>query len=267
MQHIPSRQDQYSQELRFASNGDGPIRYVAGLYHFQQKINGRPISVYGPLGAYWLIGPTTGANATPVPGNLLDGYGSDGRTEFSTDSYAAFGEVNWRVTDRLTLTGGLRYTHEDKAGEYDTFVFGGPPTTNTALINARLSVLRPQSYSAEDRDGSLSGRGNVAYAFTDDIFGYASYARGFKSGGINMSGLPLDAQNRPVLTTAVIDPERNITYEAGLKTRLFDRRLILNLAGFYTEVTDFPGHDRGQQSDRGASRLPVQHTGSDGERL
>jgi iron complex outermembrane recepter protein len=238
-QHIPSRQDQYSQELRLASNGDGPVTYVAGLYGFRQRITGRPISIYGPAGAWWLIGQTTGANNTPVPANLLDGYGQDGRTDFRTQSYAAFGEVNWRVVDRLTLTGGLRYTHEDKDGYYSTFVFGGPPTTNTALINARLGVLRPQSYQAHDKDGSFSGRTNLSWQVTDAVLGYLSYARGFKSGGINMSGLPLDANNNPALGAAVVDPERNTTYEVGLKTRLLDRRVVFNIDAFWTDVTDF----------------------------
>jgi len=238
-QHIPSRQDQYSQELRLASDGKGPLSYVVGLYGFRQKIVGRPISIYGPTAAYWLIGPTTGANNTPVPAGLLDGYAQDGRTDFRTQSYAAFGEVNWRVVDAITLTGGLRYTHEDKDGFYDTTVSGGLPTTSTALINAKLGVLRPQSYEAHDRDGSLSGRANVAWQVTNGVLGYASYARGFKSGGINMSGLPLDAQNQPALATAVVRPEKNSTWEAGLKTRLFDRRLILNGDLFYTRVTDF----------------------------
>ncbi|WP_232494064.1 TonB-dependent receptor [Novosphingobium kaempferiae] len=238
-QHIPSRQDQYSQELRIASNGDGAFSYVGGLYYFRQVITGRPISIYGPLAAYWLIGPTTGANATPVPGNLLDGYGTDGRTRFATDSYAAFGEVNFKPTDRLTLTGGLRYTYEEKEGSYTSTVFGGLQTSSTALNNAKLSVLRPQSYSASDKDGSLSGRANVSWQFTDQVMAYASYARGFKSGGINMSGLPLDNQNNPVLSTAVIRPEKNTTYEVGLKSSLFDNRLVFNLAGYWTEVEDF----------------------------
>ncbi len=238
-QHIPSRQDQFSQELRLASNGDGPLSYVGGLYYFYQKISGEPISIYGPQAAYWLIGPTTGASNTPVPGNLLDGYGQDGRTVFISKSYAAFAEANYKLTDRLTVTGGLRYTHEDKTGDYSTFVFGGLATTNTALINAKLSILRPQSYSAADHDGSLSGRANLAYHLSDGVMAYASFARGFKSGGINMSGLPLDAANNPVLTTAVVEPERNTTYEVGLKTELFDKRVLFNLTGYYTKVRNF----------------------------
>ena len=74
-QHIPSRQDQYSQELRLASNGDHRLTYVVGLYGFRQRITGRPISIYGPAGARYLIGTSTGAGASAVavPSNLLDG--------------------------------------------------------------------------------------------------------------------------------------------------------------------------------------------------
>lgn len=238
-QHIPSRQDQYSQELRLASNGTGPLSYVVGLYGFRQRIVGRPISIYGPAAARYLIGTTTGTANTAVPANLLDGYGQDGRTDFRSRSYAAFGEVNWWLLPRLTATLGLRYTQEDKDGYYTTTVSGGPATTNAALVNARLGVLRAQSYEAHDSDGSLSGRGNIAWQATENTMAYASYARGFKSGGINMSGLPLDNSNRPVLATAVVRPERNETYEIGIKNTLFDRRLIFNIDGFYTKVHDF----------------------------
>ena len=241
VQHIPSRQDQFSEELRFASNGGGRLGYVGGLYYFHQKLTGNPISIYGPAGAYWLIGPTTGTapNTTPVPANLLDGYGQDGRTNFRSTSYALFGEINYTLLPRLTVTGGLRYTWEDKDGFYSTEVFGGLLTTNAALNNAKLSILRPQTYAAHVAEGNLSGRGNLSYQLTDGILAYASYARGYKSGGINMSGLPLNNSNLPVIATAVVRPELNTTVEGGLKTRLFARRLILNVDGFYTRVRDF----------------------------
>ena len=96
LQHIPSRQIQYSQELRIASNGVNKVDYVAGLYWFQQTIKGHPITQYGPDAAYWLLGPPPG-----IPSNLLDGYVSEGHTNFRSDSYAAFGEFVWHVTDRL----------------------------------------------------------------------------------------------------------------------------------------------------------------------
>jgi iron complex outermembrane receptor protein len=150
-QHIPSRQDQVSQELRLASNGNRPLSYVAGLYYFRQVITGQPISIYGSYGAPWLLGSTT-SNGTAIPANLLDGYGQTGQTRFAVNSYAAFAEANWKVLPRVTLTGGLRQTWEDKNGQYATTVFGGPTTSNAALISARLSVLRPQSYAAATHD-------------------------------------------------------------------------------------------------------------------
>ncbi|MDB5716044.1 MAG: TonB-dependent receptor [Sphingomonadales bacterium] len=239
-QHVPSRQNQYSQELRIASNGDHPLTYVAGLYYFNQKITGQPISIYGPAAAYWLIGPTTGTANTPVSANLLDGYGTTGNTRFVTNSYAAFGELNYHISSRLTATGGLRYTYEKKEGDYSTTVFGGLAVTpGSALAAAKLGILRPQTYPARNNEDNVSGSANLSWQATDNVMGYANYARGFKSGGINMSGLPLDASNGPALSRAVVAPEKNTTYEAGLKSRLFDRRLILNLAGFYTEVRDF----------------------------
>jgi iron complex outermembrane receptor protein len=152
---------------------------------------------------------------------------------------AAFGEVNWRPLAGLTITGGLRYTYEDKVGYYDTFVFGGPATANTALINARPGILRGQTYSAKVNGGALTGRANIAYEVTDGVLGYASFARGAKSGGINMSGLPLDNLNNPALNTALVRPEQNSNYEVGLKLALFDRRLTFNIDGYYTRVTDF----------------------------
>lgn len=239
-QHIPSRQDQYSQELRIASNAPGPLEYVAGLYYFHQKIVGHPISIYGPLATYWLL-------PAGRPANLLDGYQTDGRTDFRTDSYAIFGEVTWHPLPRLALTGGIRYTYEEKDGIYDVRAFGGLTTGLTpALIADKNSILRSQNYSAHIGEGSPSGRVNIAYNLTGDIMTYASFARGQKSGGINMSGLPTypagvpgHASGDPIDGTKVVRPEKNTTWEAGIKTRWFDQRLTLNINGYYTKVTDF----------------------------
>ena len=243
VQRIPSRQDQYSEEIRLASNGDDRFRYVGGLYFFRQKISGTPISIYGPQAAYWLLSQ---ANFTvPIPRNLLDGYGQTGTSDFDMKSYAAFGEVNYDVTDKLTATLGLRYTYEDKDGAYATQVFGGanltglPAATAAELNRAKLSIFRPQSYTASDSGGSVSGRTNVAYKLTDNLFTYASYAQGYKSGGLNMSGLPLDAANNPALATAVIKDEKNRTIELGFKSTLLEGRATLNLAAYHTVVEDY----------------------------
>ncbi|MDB5479470.1 MAG: TonB-dependent receptor [Caulobacteraceae bacterium] len=234
LQHIPSRQGQYSQELRIASNGRRSIEYVAGLYFFNQVITGEPITQYGPVATYWLLGPPPA-----FPADLLTGYMTDGHIRFNSSSYAAFGEVTLRATSRLSITGGLRYTEEEKDGSYAATVSGGLTDISAKLLNSKLSILRPQAYTAHNSNGSLSGRAVVSYDFTDTIMAYASYARTSKSGGINMSGLPLDANNQPAQNTAVVRPEDNTTYEIGLKTRLIGNRLLLNVDWFDTTVHDF----------------------------
>jgi iron complex outermembrane receptor protein len=243
VQRIPSRQDQYSQELRLASDDDGALSYVTGLYFFRQEIGGTPIGIYGPEAAYWLLNQ---ANFTvPIPRNLLDGYGQVGNSDFEMKSYAAFGEVNYGFTKRLTATLGLRYTFEDKEGSYATQVFGGADLTGlaaavaTELNRARLSIFRPQNYTAADDGGSVSGRANLAWQFTDDVLAYLGYARGYKSGGLNMSGLPLDAASQPTIATAVIEDERNSTVELGLKSTLLEGRATFNVAAYRTVVENY----------------------------
>ncbi len=202
-------------------------------------LTGHPISIYGSYGAPWLLGKTTGANATPVPANLLDGYGQNGDTRYAADSYAAFAEVNWHILPGLIATGGARYTKEIKDGAYATTVSGGLTTASSALNAAKLSILRPQSYVAHADEGSVSGRANLAWQLTRSTMAYVSWARGFKSGGINMSGLPLDSNNNPVLATAVVRPERHDAWEAGVKSRLFTDHLTVNADLFQTKVHDF----------------------------
>lgn len=85
------------------------------------------------------------------------------------------------------------------------------------------------------------------------MLGYVSYARGAKSGGLNASGLPLNAANQPALATVVIRPETNSSYEIGLKSRLFDRRVVLNINAYRSDVTDFQANvvDTGPGALRG----------------
>lgn len=241
VQRIPSRQDQYSQELRLSSPADQALRYVAGLYYFTQEIGGKPTSIYGPEAAYWLLNPNS--FSVPIPRDLLDGYGQFGESAFEMKSYAVYGELNYDLSDVLTATFGMRYTLEDKQGHYRTRVAGGLNLAGhpdaAELQRAKLSIFRPQDYDVSHRDGNVSGRANLAYRINEAFMAYAGLARGYKSGGLNMSGLPRDAQNQPVLATAVIDDELNASFEVGIKTNLPGGHGIFNLAAYLTEVEDY----------------------------
>ncbi|MBU6266725.1 MAG: TonB-dependent receptor [Sphingomonadales bacterium] len=239
-QHIPSRQDQFTQEIRVASNGRQTLEYVAGVYGLTQKLTGHPISVYGPLATYWLLPASATRKAS-----LLDGYGSNGTTVFTTKSVAVFAEATWHLLPRLALTGGIRYTYEAKAGSYVLTTSGGVAGT-AALLADQASILQPQSYNATVSDGSASGRANLAWDVTDNLMAYASYARGQKSGGINMSGLPTykasdvgHVVGDPILSTAVVRPEHNTTLEAGIKAKMFANAVAVAIDAFHVKVTDY----------------------------
>ncbi len=245
----PSWQDQWSQELRLSSNGSDRIDWTVGLYAFHQAVETHGVTEYDRDAVYWLIGP----NLPTVPDALLDGYIVYNDSRIETDSYAVFGQLTWNITDRLHLTPGLRYTKEDKSGWYQATTAGGLVTNDAALISRRLGVARPQAYDASLSDDDLSGQVSLAYDVADDVLTYASVARGYKSGGINMAGIPNLPNGQPSLTNAVVKPEVVTTYELGLKTQAFGRRLTANLAAYRTDVEDYQANvvDSGPGALRG----------------
>ncbi len=115
-----------------------------------------------------------------------------------------------------------------------------PPCTGSTTLNSdQRGVLAPQSYNPEFSAWNVSGDLTLSYDFSPDVHAYATYARSFKSGGINLSGLPLDAANNPILSSATVKPEKVNHFEAGLKTQFADRRVTINLAAFWTEIGNY----------------------------
>lgn len=233
---VREQQEQFSQELRIASKGSNAIDYVAGLYYFWQRIDNRIFVNYGRDAALWILGPQPAGGTSPSIGGqaALNGLFADGTATARTRSYAAFTEATWHATDRLDLTGGLRFTHEKKDGAFGQ-VQRGPTLTATEILfgaQAIRNAFAPNipTYVAETTEDDLSGRATIAYRPTSDIMAYATYSRGFKSGGLNLNA-----------TTAprVIEPERIQAYEVGLKTQFFDRKLTVNLAAFNQNLSNY----------------------------
>jgi iron complex outermembrane receptor protein len=142
------------------------------------------------------------------------------------------------VTDRLRLLPGLRFNYDEKDVDFDQQVYGGLETTDPALIALQRSVLAPQSYTADVADNNLSGQLTVAYRFSPTVNSYATYATGFKSVGLNLNGVPTDAQDRPVLSAATVKPEDVRHFEAGVKTEPL-RGVTANVTVYDTEIEDF----------------------------
>ncbi len=151
-------------------------------------------------------------------------------------SAALFGQLTWHVTDDLRVQPGLRLNDDYKSGKYIATVTNG---TDTPLSAAQLGVLAPQSYAPSFNNQNLSGDFTTSYDFTRDILGYFTYAHSYQSGGINLSGLPLDANNQPITADETVRPEKVNDYELGLKTQWFERKVTVNVDAFWTDIKDF----------------------------
>lgn len=220
---------QVSQELRLASAGDGPLKWVAGVYYLQEKLssltNFSVLREFNP--------DPTQPYFDPASSILMLERVFDQRTT----SKAIFAQADYQLTDKLTATAGLRYTDDKKKLNFATYA--GPVNGNGDL-RARL---RDRLVGFIDSDPSnfavdLPARQTttlkkptwrlaLAYQATPTVNAYASYSRGVRAGGYNTAALFNGIEFNGV------SPESIDAFEAGVKTDLLDRRLRLNMAGFY----------------------------------
>lgn len=234
---VNSKYDFTSQEFQIKSSGTNRFDYIAGVYYSHEKNQIR-----------FDVDQRDGYRDSPTRGFV----GSFIQADREIDSIAGFGQLTWHINDRIRATGGLRYTSDRKkdVGGRNVTTFGCPTTgpcdglfgAYPDATAAQLVALLPGfSISNNDVRGSwnkLTYLGRVDADLADNILGYASISSGFKSGNIQDGG-------------QTTNPETLTNYEAGVKMRLFDRRLTLNLAGYYS---DFSGYQVNQvQTTRDAA--------------
>lgn len=229
-----NRQRQFSQEIRLASRGNRSFDYVLGAYYFWQIVRGYGASRYGPAAALWNL-----PAADPTIANAaLNGFEANSTSTPETKSIALFGQSDWHVTDALTLTTGLRFTHEKKSGAYNqSWVDGADLSGFSDAQRAAIVAIRNQfnpitGYSTSFTDNSLSGLATLNWKVAPDVSVYGSYARGNKSGGLNLTMLPAGVEPD-------VAPEKVDAFELGLKSQFFDRRATFNAAAFWTEISDY----------------------------
>lgn len=206
-----ARQKQFTQELRIQSNDDpdSRLKYVIGAYYMDETV--KDASTQDVL-----------RDLRPM---FPDGFSlADSVAAFSypytqkTKSYAAFGQADYKLTDKLIATLGLRYSADDKSFDYQSQAEGG--------LIVLLTSKQDKTFSA------WSGRLGLRYEVTDDLSVYATYNRGFKSGGF-FGGLATTPEE-----LIPYDNEKLDAYEVGLKSELFDRRVRLNASAFYYDYKD-----------------------------
>jgi iron complex outermembrane recepter protein len=230
----PSKQRQWTQELRYSGTVRLSLEVVVGAFGFYQTIDSTGKQEQGAAAARFLLAPTPLA-ATP---GLLDGYGQTSDIRSTSASAALFGQLEWAVNDRLRLLPGLRLNYDDKEVDFKSEVYGGLQTTDPALIALQRSVLAPQAYRAGAADTNFSGQLTAAYQVHAKANAYATYATSYKPIGLNMSGVPTDALGRPAVDVATVKPEDERHIEIGLKTEPLPG-VTANITVFNTDIEDY----------------------------
>lgn len=221
------QQNQYSQELRVASNGGGKIDYVAGLFFYDETIDQNLIVNYGSAATQLLI-------SQALPALILNGVSKVDTNRYHSTSLAAYGQATLHLTDALSLTGGLRYSHDNKRGNYSSVASGGLPLAGplAAFAPLRAGFASSGAFDIQSKVGKVSGSANISYKVSPDAMVYAGYSRGNRSGGLNLTQLASGI-------SPVVAPESIDAYEVGLKSNMLDNRLIFNVAAFLQNDRDY----------------------------
>ena len=235
----PSQQDQYSQEFRYNYAGDR-VDFVIGAFGFKQRIDTQGYEQQGAASSRWNL---TGALASnPV---VLAGLTAHNTQFLKSTSAALFGQASWKVTDALTIQPGLRINYDKKSGFYQRVVTTGAgallscPQPAGSIGAAQCGVFTPQTSAPSVSDWNFSYDLNANYKVAQDVLAYASYAKSFKTVGINQNGLPLDAAGVPIATAGIVKPESVNHFELGVKTQFLDRRATFNLTAFRTDIKNY----------------------------
>ena len=201
---------QFTQELRLTSDASYDFRYVAGLYFYHREYDNdffRIIDFYG-------------VGLAPAPGLVQSSLIKSEKTE--QQSYAAFGQATWGITDNMRLSLGARYNYEKIEGKEEVSNVPGTIQEGTA-----------GTYVGDDTDSAWSWRIIGEYDLTSSAMVYASVARGYKGPAINnLGGSGFGADY-------IVDAEIPTNYEVGIKSEWFDERLRANATVYYTEFEDF----------------------------
>lgn len=202
----------FSQEIRYRSEFDGPFNFLAGVYYQHEKVDRTELADYIFVEFY--------------------AQGKDiAETQLSANTYAAFVEGTYDITDTVGLTAGIRYTKDKKrfSARRETIgdFLGAPFEDDAGNPTNAFSASSKKSWDA------WTPSVNLHWQATDDAYVYGLISKGYKSGGWNGENATNPGEAR-----VAYNPEYALNYEIGAKTTWFDDRLRVNLTGFWTEYKD-----------------------------
>jgi len=231
----------FSQEIRLTSPVGERLDYILGLYFYDSLVQ-RNLTIAGVRSN--IAGNVSFPTPTTVTVNRATAYVlADTVTKVRTTNEAVFGNLNFRPVDKLTLTAGFRYLHEELDWTH-VKVTGpngdhiGPP--DPARPGANFGTPNFNA-SRNFSDSALIGKLVAKYEFTPDILVYGSWAKGYK-------GQAVDADiyvSQAGFNSSPVAPEKSRSWEAGFKGRFWDRRAELNVTFYDTEFTGYQTASQG----------------------
>lgn len=188
--------NQFTQEFRLESNNKGPLQWIGGLFYFNEEIQIDSIS-FNSL----------------APGNPQNPFYATQTQD--TKSYAVFGSVNYTVSDKLKLRGGLRYTNDKK--EFSA---------------RRVELTTAGPFDINNKSNNISGDLSATYSMTKDTNLFTRFATGYRAP--SMQGRLNGLADRPSFASE----EKAKSIEFGIKQDLFNRRARMSASVFHYEVKD-----------------------------
>jgi iron complex outermembrane receptor protein len=232
---------QYSGEVQFTGKAlNDSLDFAAGVFYFTESGSDNSFSAGLPA-----------VQSSPIASNTIPAFLNYLETGNSPIQYFAgriksrsqgiYGQATYHITDALGFTGGLRYSVEDKGltsnnGAYTAGTYLGPQAGAVFICNLPGATCPS---SREDDFNGISYTAGIEYQITNDLLVYAKTAKGFRSGGQNLrsTGAVL-TDTVTAASFAPFKPEKATSYEGGVKSEFLDRRVRLNIAGYYTKVDD-----------------------------
>ncbi len=236
-----NQSDTFTQELRLSGDND-TLNWVAGFYYLQYN-NSNAIGL-----GFMTDSPIT-ILVNSLPGNAgVGSFETDSFVDWDRTSYALFGQIDWSLTDRWTLSAGLRLIREESDYDYVQLTL---PNANDAIVDADqtpLMVFAPgpppaigpeityPPFSADIEDDLWAGRLAVDYRLNDQWMFYGSIDRGVKAPGFNGK---LNDFTAPLAASEIpYDEEELLAYEVGFKSTLGDGRTRLGGSVYFYDYQD-----------------------------
>lgn len=210
------RATQFAQDLRLTSDFGGPFDFILGGYFHREKVfNETTFEIGKDIDSDGVPGITADDCAVGLPLACL----FRNRFDQLKKSYAIYSDVKYELTDSVTMRGGLRYTH-------DTGVQSGFRSDALGVDGTLIASLIPLSSLRYSQD-NLSGKIGFDYKLAGGNLLYASVSRGYRAPSFNAQAF-FDPSE-----LSIAKPEQVTSYEVGAKTQFLDRKVTLNVAGFY----------------------------------